>query len=105
MSAFTQTADAFLAALVASLAKLNDLAVEIEAERRSRPTLFPSKGTVMLDEQDVEYRLRCLTLAVSILGYGDPVGLARDFYDFAMGQADKSPRAKVNAALDAAGVK
>ncbi len=65
--------------------------------------LFNPQESTMNSPDDQELRLKCLSLAA-----GDPyqaVRLARDFYAFVTGESDLSARDKVNAALDAAGVK
>lgn len=62
--------------------------------------LFPNQENVM-STADLELRERCLTYAIGA-HLGDPVQVAAGFFDFVKGK--QSPREKIDAALDQAGV-
>ena len=50
-----------------------------------------------------QLRLKCLELAVQ--APGDPMTNARDFHAFVTGEAEKTPRQVIDAALEAANVR
>ena len=58
----------------------------------------------MLSVQDMELRERCVALALGYSSGGDPVNIARRFYDFIKGEDEKSPRERILQAMEDAGV-
>ncbi len=78
----------------------------IEYARAANPQFFNPETKMKRTHDEARLALECLKLAQHLSATTDEaLGVARDFYAFVIGPDDTSARAKIEAALDEAGVR